>query len=123
MSEQELKGLADTVLDASTADQTEVLVFSEHQALTRFANNHIHQNVEETDMSVRVRVVLGQKIGVATSNDVSEASLKALVERATNLARHQVDNEDFKSLPKSPPAPSVDAFVEATARCGPEERA
>ncbi|HET9200715.1 MAG TPA: TldD/PmbA family protein [Dehalococcoidia bacterium] len=123
MSEQELKGLADTVLSASTTDQTEVLVFSEHQALTRFANNHIHQNVEETDMSVRVRVVLGQKIGVATSNDISEASLKALVERATNLARHQVDNEDFRSLPKSAPAPTVDAFVEATARCGPEERA
>ncbi|MEX2237581.1 MAG: TldD/PmbA family protein [Dehalococcoidia bacterium] len=123
LGESELRRWADVALGSSTADQTEVLLFSEHEALTRFANNYIHQNVEETNVSIRVRVVLGKKIGVATSNDISDGALKALVERATNLARHQVENEDFRSLPKSERAPKVDAFVESTARCGPEERA
>jgi predicted Zn-dependent protease len=39
------------------------------------------------------------------------------------LARHQRDNEDFRSLPRPAPLPEVQSFAESTARCGPEERA
>ncbi|MPZ22487.1 MAG: hypothetical protein GEU28_02865 [Dehalococcoidia bacterium] len=123
LGEPELRRIAEAALSASAADQTEILLFTEGGALTRFANNHIHQNVEENNVRISARVVLGKKIGVATSNDLADTSVKGLVERATNLARHQVANEDFKSLPFSERAPSIEAFVESTARCGPEERA
>lgn len=123
LGENELKRVADMVLNLSPADQTEVLLMGGDAALTRFANNHIHQNVQETNVTLLVRLVYGQKIGVASGNDLSEQAVRALLKRGEELARHQVDNRDFKSLPVASTAPRVPAFMERTARCGPEERA
>ena len=123
LGEKEVKALADRALSMSEADQTEVGVFAPHSALTRFANNYIHQNVEQQDIDVRVRAVIGKKIGVASSNDVSEEGLRAVVGRALTLAKHQKENPDFQSLPGPQDTPSIEAFVERTARAGPEERA
>jgi predicted Zn-dependent protease len=123
LGESEVSRIVDTVLRGSRADHTEVEVFSNDSALTRFANNYIHQNVEHTDVDVRVRAVIGQKIGIASANEIDEQSLTRLTARAFELAQHQRENEDFRSLPRPQPISKVDAFVEATARCGPEERA
>src|SRR6185436_6073369 len=99
LGEQEIRRIAETVLAASRADQTEVEVFANDSALTRFANNYIHQNVEQSDVDVRVRAVLGQKIGVASTNEISEEALRRVTAKALELAEHQRDNEDFRSLP------------------------
>jgi|CXWL01.1.fsa_nt_gi predicted Zn-dependent protease len=123
LGESEVRRIVETVLRASRADQTEVEVFSNNSALTRFANNYIHQNVQHIDVDVRVRAVIGQKIGIASSNEISEEALIRLAARAVELAQHQRENEDFRSLPRPLPLSTVDSFVEATARCGPEERA
>jgi len=119
----ELKSIADRAIEMSQADQTEVVVVAPHSALTRFANNYIHQNVEQQDLDLRVRSIVGKKIGVASSNDTSDDGIKAVVDKALTLARHQRENPDFTSLPGPQPVPDVTAFVEATARTGPEERA
>ncbi len=118
------QAIARQVLSYSKADQTEVLVSAKDAGLTRFANSYIHQNVAETNSDVRVRVVAGKKIGVAATNDVSEAGLRKVVESAATIARFQQDNPDFISLPM-PPAryAQVDAFVERTALATPEQRA
>jgi len=123
LGETEFKNLADKALSMSGAAQTEVVIFAPHSALTRFANNYIHQNVEQQDVDIRVRAVVGKKIGVASSNDLSDEGLRSVVERALTLARHQKENPDFRSLPAPKPVPQIDAFVERTARTGPEERA
>lgn len=118
-----LKAIADTVLSAASADQTEVLVNGQDLALTRFAANTIHQNVSETDVSVRVRSVVGKKIGVASSNNVSEESLKALVQKAETIASFQQENPEFTSLPEPLPVQEIDAYSESTAECSAEARA
>ncbi len=123
LGETEIRRIIETVIGASRADQTEVEVFTNNSALTRFANNYIHQNVEETDVDVRVRSVIGQKIGIASTNEISEEALRRLAATAYDLALHQRENEDFRSLPRPEPVAAADAFVERTARCGPEERA
>ena len=123
IGQDELKNLADRAIEMSQAEQTEVVVVAPHSSLTRFANNYIHQNVEQQDLDVRVRSVVGKKIGVASSNDTSDEGLKNVVDRALNLARHQRDNADFHSLPSPQPIQEVEVYVEATARTGPEERA
>ncbi len=123
LGEQELRRIAETVLRASRADQTEVEVFANDSALTRFANNYIHQNVEQSDVDVRVRAVIGQKIGVASTNETSPEALARVAGRALELAQHQRDNEDFRSLPRPAPITPVVSYAEETARCGPEERA
>jgi predicted Zn-dependent protease len=123
LGESEVRRIAETVLNASRADQTEVEVFWHNSALTRFANNYIHQNVEQTDVDVRVRAVIGQKIGIASTNELSPDALAGVAGKALELAEHQRENEDFRSLPRPAPIPAATSFVEATARCGPEERA
>ncbi|MBE0636034.1 TldD/PmbA family protein [Candidatus Bipolaricaulota bacterium] len=110
-----LKAIADTVLSAAQADQTEVLVAGQDLALTRFAANNIHQNVSETDVSVRVRSVVGKKIGVASSNDISPESLKRLVQKAETIASFQQENPEFVSLPEPLPIQEVDSYSESTA--------
>src|SRR5438552_219418 len=72
--EAELKRFIDRLLEASPAEQTEVLVTEWDNALTRFANNGIHQNVAERDVSVRVRVIKDGKTGVASINQMNEAA-------------------------------------------------
>ena len=121
--EEELKKLTDRALAISQADQTEVVVIAPQSALTRFANSYIHQNVEQQDIDMRVRAVIGKKIGVASSNDLSDEGLRNVVGRALTLAQHQKENPDFQSLPAPKPIQHVDSFVERTARTGPEERA
>jgi len=121
--ETQLKNIADRVLAMSGAEQTEVLLFASHSALTRFANSYIHQNVEDTSVEVSVRAVAGKKIGVAGTNMLSDESLRAVVERAAALAAHQRENEDFRSLPSPRPVSRVDAWAQRTAAFGPEDRA
>jgi len=123
LGEPEMRRIAEKVLNASRADQTEVQVFWHSSALTRFANNYIHQNVEQTDVDVRVRAVIGQKIGIASTNGLSDDDLAAVARQAYEIATHQRENEHFRSLPDPAQYQPVDAFVESTARCGPEERA
>src|SRR3989304_2226649 len=123
LGEQEHKSLCDKALSMSQAQQTEVLIFAPHSALTRFANNYIHQNVEQEDMDIRVRAIVDKKIGVASSNDLSDEGLRNVVGKALELARHQRANPDFVSLPGPKPVSHIDAYVERTARTGPAERA
>jgi predicted Zn-dependent protease len=123
LGKAEMRRIADTVMSASRADQTEVELFWHNSALTRFANNYIHQNVEQTDVDVRVRAVIGRRIGIASTNELSDDALAAAARRAHEIAEHQRENDDFRSLPRPAPLADVQAYVERTARCGPEERA
>ena len=50
-SETELRRIAERILRLSDADETEVEVDAAVYALTRFANNTIHQNVAEQTLN------------------------------------------------------------------------
>ncbi len=123
LGEARVKEIAERVMALSTADQTEVVILREENRLTRFANSYIHQNVAEKNAQIRVRAVAGKKIGVATTNDLSDEALTQAVESAIEAAKLQKENPDFLSLPSALPIPQVEGFVEATAGCTPEERA
>ena len=68
----EVDGLLDRALTHSTAEKTEALYIAQDAALTRFATNQIHQNVREHDASLQVRVVDGERVGVASTNRLDE---------------------------------------------------
>jgi PmbA protein len=123
IGEERIRELTADLLRYSTADQTEVIVTGDELALTRFANSAIHQNVLESDAEVRVRVALGKRIGVATSNTLDPFKLRELLDRATAAAKMQPDNPDFVSLPAPEPITRLNACDEATAYCEPEKRA
>jgi predicted Zn-dependent protease len=75
-----------------------VLIAGE-SALTRFANNEIHQHVAERDVTVRVRIALGKRVGAAEANGLDDETLRRVVEQATTVARLQRENPDFPGFP------------------------
>ena len=123
LGEKKMREIAERVLALSAAEQTEVLVMSGDSGLTRFANSYIHQNVAERNVGLKVRAVVGQKIGVASSNDLSQEALQRVVESALTIAKLQPENPDFISLPSPAPIAEIEAFDEATAAFSPEARA
>lgn len=118
-----IKQLADTALGVSKTDQTEVILQTVDSSLSRFANNTIHQNVFESNVTARVRVVLGKRTGVAESNELSNDGIARAVTTARAIAQAQVEAAVASPLPAAAPAPRVDAFATRTAECSPETRA
>jgi predicted Zn-dependent protease len=120
--EAELKRFADEVLERSSAEHTEVMVTEWDTALTRFANNEIHQNVAEHNVSVRVRVVQDGRTGVAARNQLGTEAGAQVLERALTIARLQ-PRSDPVPMPHAQRAQPVEAWSDATASATPEERA
>lgn len=104
IGKREAKRLANLVFKRSKADQVEVSILNHKQALTRFANNYIHQNVSESNSSITVRVAFGKRLGIASTNSVEPAKIGETVEWAEKIAHLQKENKDFVSLPKARPA-------------------
>jgi PmbA protein len=123
IGEEKVRQLTDELLRYSSADQTEVVLTVDDAALTRFANSAIHQNVTESNAEVRVRAVLGKRIGVATSNSLDRARLERAVDAAIEAARRQPENPDFVSLPLSEAPPRLNACDDFIVNSGPEDRA
>lgn len=124
LNEHDIQTLLQRVISRSPGDETEVLFLGLDEALTRFANNEIHQNVAETNFSLVVSVAFGKRVGMAATSDLSDAALDRLLEQAAMLARLQPENPDFPGF--APPAEfpaGRQAFDEATAAATPEFRA
>lgn len=117
-----IKQFTDDLLQRSPADQTEVMVTEWDSALTRFANNGIHQNVAERNISVRVRVVKDGRTGVASLNQMNPDAAVNVLDRALAIAALQPAGE-VVPMPGPAPAPEVEAWSEATAGASPEQRA
>ena len=109
---------------AAGASEAEALVSAEQAQLTRFANSEIHQNVAETNGSLNLRVAIGNRIGVASSNRLDDEGLRSLAETATAIARNSAELEDWGGLPEPTPIREIAAgWSEDTARATPEQRA
>ncbi len=110
----------------SRADETEVLIAGGSSALTRFANNTIHQNVAEENYIVSVRTVAGGRTARATTNKIDDASLRRTVEAATSIARVQEPDSDLLPMAEPSaygPGPEVQRHFCETAAITPQQRA
>ena len=107
----------------STADETEAFVTSTRYALTRFANNAIHQNVVEEGSAVSVRAVASQSTARASGNRLDPPSLRRLAEAALEIARLQPGDPDLLPMPGPQMYRAVQRFHPATAELGAPERA
>jgi len=118
------EALAERVLGLSTADQTEVTIAAESADLTRFTHEEIHQNVARSDAGVSVRAILGLRTGTAATNLLDDASLRATVDRAIEIARLAPEDPELAPLPSGGPTQTPEgAYVKATADASPQLRA
>jgi predicted Zn-dependent protease len=125
-SQAELRRIAELVLALSEADETEVTIEAESDALTRFANNTIHQNVAEQGLMISVRAVVDGRTARATTNKSDEDSLRRAAQSALELARHQPKHPGLLPMPGPQPhgvSTRVRRYFESTATATPTERA
>ncbi|MCC7164577.1 MAG: TldD/PmbA family protein [Anaerolineae bacterium] len=123
LGQQKLLHLADTAFSHTKADQAEVSLRVLESSLSRFANNAIHQNVFESNATLRVRVIFGKRTGVAESNDITPEGVKRTMDTARAIAQSQPESPNPSPIPQSAAAQRMDAFVPGTAECTPALRA
>ncbi|MGA8072790.1 MAG: TldD/PmbA family protein [Candidatus Acidiferrales bacterium] len=119
----DLREIAARVLKLSDADETEVDVGAVSDALTRFANNTIHQHVAEQNLALSVRVVFDGRTARASTNKTDEESLRRVVNAASSLARVQQKNPDLLPMPKQQKYQKVRRFYPITAAASAADRA
>ena len=109
---------------AATLGVTDVeALFGAHcAALTRFANNAIHQNVAEQDRWLSVRVAIDHKTARATTNRFDPDSVRGAVSQALSLARSAAPNADLLPLNDRSVNAETNRFDPSTASATPQHR-
>jgi PmbA protein len=119
---QELFGAVQDAAQSLGVSDVEALFGAHFGALTRFANNTIHQNVAEQDRWLSVRVALDHRTARATTNRFQPDSIRGAVEQALALARSAAPNSDLLPLNESSVNSETKRFDPATAAATPEHR-
>ncbi len=119
--------IADRVLDlvrsrAATAE-AEVTVRHGEEALTRFANGFIHQNVAEERQRVHLRVALDGRSAASSVEGFDPDLLARLADDVLAAARTRPEDPDWPGLTPPTPATEAEHWDERTARALPDERA
>lgn len=125
VTRDEVGELLDHVLRRAEAPRVEVVYLGQDSALTRFANNQVHQNVREHDASIQVRVIDEDRVGVASTNRLEAAGIADVLARAAAIAARSAPNPNAAVLPE-PDGRTHDpelGYVAATAEAGADLRA
>src|SRR6185437_9364572 len=103
--------------------EVEAIFTAETQALTRFANNAISQNVAERGVHLSVRPIVDGRTARAFTNRLDPESIRNCVEQAIAITR--LTEPDPKLLPLAEPEKiePVERWFEGTANAAPIDRA
>ena len=115
LTKDRASNIFDRIRKHSSADEVEVLFYGGTNALTRFANNVIHQNVAEDNVGISVRSVFGGRTARSTTNKIDDESLKRVVESSEALARVQHPDPDLLPM-------TVESTASEGARATPPSR-
>ncbi|MDQ3856321.1 MAG: TldD/PmbA family protein [Chloroflexota bacterium] len=119
----EIQSILQRAIRNSSADCLEAVYAGHETHLTRFANNHVHQNVSERNSTVTVRALVQGKVGSGTTNDLSVESVKRTVQTATNAALAQSGSGQPAQLAQPAQARTVDSFDPDVEALTPADRA
>jgi predicted Zn-dependent protease len=114
------------VVDAARSlgvSEIEAIVADADEALTRFANNAIHQNVAERTTHLSVRPVIDGRTARASTNRLSRDAIREVVAEAIAITRLTEPDADLPPLAGPADYEDVERWFEATAHATPEERA
>jgi len=103
--------------------EAEAQVGSGVEALTRFANSFIHQNVAEDTPAVGLKLAVDGKVASGTTNRTDDESLSRLVEETLEAASLQPVDPEWPGLTPPSDVPDVDHWDQATADADPDARA
>jgi predicted Zn-dependent protease len=111
------------MLNIVPADEVEATLLIEDQALTRFANNVIHQNVAQHNIRLAVRAVVEGGVGMALTNQLDADGQHWVAAQAAARASLQPPDSGFPGLPAGGPLGEAKTYYENTAAMSPAGRA
>ncbi len=120
---KELFAMAEAAARARGVRDIEVIFDRHNAALTRFANNAIHQNVAEIDHAISIRVSEDHRTARVSTNRLHRDSIDAAVEQAIALTRASNPNESLPDLAEPAASPRLDRHFVSTASTTPAMRA
>ena len=123
MSRERAEEIMNKLKSFSKADDVSANIFSGYQTDVRFAANQMSTSGAVLTAGLGVQSTIGKKHAVATTNDFSDESLKAVVEKSEALARLSPDDPEV--MPPLPPQTyvPVNGYFDSTANLTPEARA
>lgn len=123
LTEKEARALTEKLLSYVKADDAIVGVGSENYSHLRFAANAFTTSGARKNTTVGVTVWIDKKRGASSTNEIDDASLRAAVAQAEELARiSPVDREYLPTLGQQTYKP-VNGYSEATSNISLQDRA
>jgi predicted Zn-dependent protease len=116
LTKEKAGNIFDHIRRLTTADEVEAIFNGSRFALTRFANNAIHQNVEEENSIVSIRTNFGGRTSRATANQFDDESLRRAVAASESLAKVQASDPDLLPMPIAEEANSARGFADKSVR-------
>ena len=123
LTKDEAQALLKKILSYSKADECEVNISGTNTGNIRYARNSVSTSGSISQTNIVVSSAFGKKSGVATINELDDASLEKVVRRSEELARLAPENPEY--VPFLGPQKFQDSitYVTATAAITPKLRA
>jgi PmbA protein len=122
MDQTQANEILEKALALSECKQAEVVIEEEDFALTRLAENVIHQNIARTDLQLIARLIEKGQSGVALRNQASEEAIKQTVAAAAAAARQASGEGGAIALPPKQPLATDDRPLPALTSPGDRAR-
>src|SRR5579859_3951066 len=123
LARAECEEIFGSVLQAARAEgvsDVEAMFGAGSSALTRFANNTIHQSVAERGRYISVRALIEGRTARANSNRFDPDSIRRVTQDAIALTRLQAPDPDLLPLAEPRPVQTVERFFPSTAAATPD---
>ena len=104
--------------------ESEFILTISQNALTRFTQNYIHQNMASEESNIQLRVIINGREGTFTTNCFDDTEmLRNAAEKAVEIARAQKPDKTFPGLPKGVRQINFSNASPSTEKCSPARRA
>src|SRR5437867_3327759 len=120
---EEIFGMAVDAARSLGVRDVEVMIGNGTHALTRFANNTIHQNVAERSAYLSVRALIEGRTARASTNRLDTEGIRRVVEEAVSITRLQAPDPDLLPLAEPERLVPIARFFAETAAMTPADRA
>ncbi|HEX6160205.1 MAG TPA: TldD/PmbA family protein [Thermoanaerobaculia bacterium] len=122
--ERDIHEILENALRAANTPVADASFVFVDQNISRFANSQLHQNMSEESAALTLRVIVDERMGVASTTVFEPDELARTAELAHEAARQAHRLQNFSGLYRNhDPLPPLDTFDEATAGLSPETKA
>lgn len=101
ISLEHCQDLARMIASNVRAEQYEVIILRNTEALTRYANSSIHQNVQSHDITIRLRLLEGLRSSATSTTDISQEGLNRWLQKSQEQLLNSPESEEQTILPSA----------------------